>query len=68
MPELSSSAAGQVIGVTSDTIRRYINQGMLPARKQGVKGIIRIDNDALKAFAEKYEFLYDDQLAAELSE
>lgn len=68
MPELSSQAASQVIGTTVPTIHRYIDRGLLPARKQGMRGIVRIDTVSLKTFAEEYGFHYNDQLAAELSE
>ena len=67
MPELSSEGAAQVIGTSSLTIRRYVDREMLPARKQGIRGIIRIETDDLKSFAEEYGFRYNDQLAADLS-
>jgi len=68
MPELSSKSAAQVIGISDETIRVYVDQEILPARKQGLRGIIRIETDALKSFASEYGFRYNDQLATELSE
>ena len=68
MPELSSNDAAQVIGTTSETIRRYIDREILPARQFGLRGIIRIDVDDLKKFANEYGFRFDDQMAAQLAE
>lgn len=68
MPELSSDNAGLVIGTTRETINRYVNRKLLPARRQGLRGIIRIDTNDLKNFAEEYGFRYDDHLAATLTE
>ena len=68
MPELSSNAAGRVIGVSGETIRRYVDRELLPARQQGLRGVIRIEPDALKEFAEEYGYRYNDQLAEELGE
>ena len=68
MPELSSTAAAQVIGTSVPTIHRYIDRDLLPARQQGLRGIIRINTDDLKTFAEEYGFRYNDHLAATLTE
>lgn len=40
--------AAAIAGLSSMTIRRYINKGLLPARRQGVK-LLRVDLEAAAA-------------------
>ena len=67
MPELNSRQAGEVVGTSDETIRRYVNLGLLPARQQGVRKLIRIEITDLEQFAEEYGFRFDRSLADQLS-
>ncbi len=68
MPELSTDSAGKTIGTSGQTIRRLIDRELLPARREGLRGIIRIEVDSLKEFATKYGYRFNDELAANLAE
>lgn len=67
MPEVTSPSAAQIIGVDDSTIRRYVYNGLLPARRQGLRKIIRIEVDDLKQFATKHQYRFNEELAAELA-
>jgi excisionase family DNA binding protein len=67
MPELSSLDAARVIGISDETIRSHVTSGVLSARRVGRRGIVRIDVDDLRAHAEKYQYRFDDELAAKLA-
>lgn len=60
MRGLSAIEAGKVIGVTHTSIHNYVKRGLLPARHQGPRKIIRIDAEDLRKFAEQYEFVFDE--------
>lgn len=67
--ELTSPQAAEVIGVAEMTIRRYVEQGILPARRVGLRRLIRINVDDLRSLAAQYQFLIDeDKLKEILSE
>jgi len=63
MPEVSTAQAAEIIGTSDETIRRYVDRSMLPARQQGIRGIIRIELSDLRSFAEQNGFRYDQQIA-----
>lgn len=63
MPDVSSAEAAQIIGISSQTIRRLIDRELLPARKQGLRGLVRVELDDLRKFAEEYNYKFDDRLA-----
>ncbi len=67
MPELSSTDAGRVIGVSRQTIISYVDSGVLQARRMGLRKVIRIDVEELRRIAEKYEYRFDATLAAQLA-
>ena len=67
MPEVSSHDAGMIIGVNSETIRRYVDRGILPARRVGLRGKLRIDIEELRKVAVTYQYRFDDKLAAQLA-
>lgn len=59
--ELSCPQAAVVLDVASNTIRNYIDRGLLDARFVGIKRIIRIDVHELRRFAEEYGFIVDEE-------
>lgn len=46
--------AAELMGLHTETIRRYINAGDLPARRKGVK-LIQVDLDAARAMFQPIE-------------
>lgn len=67
MPEVSSVQAGQIIGVTDETIRNYVERDLLPARRQGIRRTIFIELEELRRFAVQYEFRFDQALAEQVA-
>ncbi len=67
MPELSSTDAGRVISVSRQTIVSYVDSGVLPARRMGLRKVIRIDVEELRRTAEKYGYRFDTTLATQLA-
>ena len=66
MPEVTAAQAGEIIGVTDDTIRNYIERHLLPARRQGLKRTVFIELDTLERFAKQYEFRFDRAVAEQI--
>lgn len=66
MPDISSAEAAAIINVSSQTIRRQIQRGLLKARFEGPKGIVKIEIDDLRRFADDYQYRFDEDLAKEL--
>lgn len=67
MPEVSSNDAGRIIGVNSETIRRYVDRGILPARRVGLRGALRIEIEDLRKVAREYQYRFDEELAQQLA-
>lgn len=67
MPEVSSDSAGRIIGVTRETIRVHVGSGKLRARREGLRGIIKVDIDSLRKFAREYQYRFDEDLAKQLT-
>lgn len=68
MPEVSAREAAQIINVGHMTIRRYVKAGRLPARNEGIRGIIKIEVDDLRQFAERYQYRFNEDLATQLAQ
>lgn len=63
MPELTAMEAAQLIGVSDETIRRLVNRDILPARKVGLRGKIRVELDELRKVAEQLNYRLDEEAA-----
>lgn len=68
MPEYNTRDAAEIVGVSHTMIWEYVKDGRLTARRQGIRGIIRIDADDLRRFAEEYDFRFNEALAAQLAD
>lgn len=64
MQELSAKQAGKVIGLSHTMIHRYVNRGLLPARRVGRMRAIRIQMENLREFARKFGYDFDEELAS----
>ena len=62
MPEISSAAAAEIIGTTSQTIRRTVDRQLLSARRTGLHDLVKVDVEELRHFAEQYQYRFDETL------
>lgn len=68
MPEVSSRDAAQIINLSRVSIHSHVKAGRLPARQAGLRGIIRIEVDDLRKFAERYQYRFNEELATQLAQ
>lgn len=68
MPEVSSTAAAKIIGSNHVTVREHVENGRLPGRRVGLRGVVRIEIDDLREFAKKYQYRFNEELAATLAQ
>lgn len=67
MTRISSHDAARLLGgVSSETIRDYIEEGLLPAKRIGLRGLYKIEIADLRAFAEQHDRYFDHELADQL--
>jgi len=63
MAEVSAPQAAEILSTSHPTIFRRVEDGSLLARREGVKGTIRIDVDTLRKFAEDNGYRFNEELA-----
>lgn len=63
MAEIATSDAAQVVGVNRVTIMRWCNDGLIQARRVGMRRDWRIDLDDLRRHAQQYGYDFDEELA-----
>lgn len=63
---LSSHDAAELIGVTSQTIRRYVDRDLLPAQKVGLRPLVKIKAADLRTFAVENGYIFDETAYREL--
>lgn len=68
MAEVTVAKAAQILSANKRTILRRVEDGTLPARKQGLKRIAYIELDDLRTFAQQNGYRYNEELAEELAE
>lgn len=64
--ELTATEAAEVLGVTDRTIRYYIEKGMLPARRRGLRNFA-ISLSDLRRFAEEQNMVFQEDVAQRLA-
>lgn len=67
MPEVTSVEAGEILGISDDAVRSYVERDLLPARRQGLRRKIFISLDDLQKFADEYNFRFDQQKAEKIA-
>lgn len=67
MAELTALDAAQVVGMNREAIRRWCFQGLIQARRVGLRGDWRIDVDDLRRFTRAHGYAFDEDLAAKLA-
>lgn len=65
--ELSASQAADVLQISRDTIWRDVRDGNLTARRQGRRGIIRIDVERLKKYADDNGYIINAEKLEEIT-
>jgi hypothetical protein len=68
MPEVSLTQASQIVSRDRSTVFHWVNDGLLPARRVGIRRDIRIDVGKLRAFAARYNYPFDEDLAGSTEE
>lgn len=63
MAEVSAPQAAEILNTSHPTVFRRVEDGSLPARRQGVKREIWIDVDELRRFAEHNGYRFNEALA-----
>lgn len=67
MPEVNGPQAAEIIGKSVVTIHRKVDDGVLPARREGTgeRRFLYIDLEDLRQFAKKYGYRFDEKKAAQ---
>jgi hypothetical protein len=61
--EVTAPQAAEILSTSHPTIFRRVQDGSLPARREGVKKEIFIDVEDLRTFAKSYGYRFDEALA-----
>ena len=67
MPEVTAAQAAEIVGISDDSIRNYVDRDLLPARRQGIQRKIFIELDDLKVFASQYDFRFNEDAAEQIT-
>jgi excisionase family DNA binding protein len=63
MAEVTATQAAEILSTSHMTIHRRVDDGSLPARRQGLARIVKIDVGDLRRFAETNGYRFDEKLA-----
>lgn len=67
MATVTASQAAEILSTSHMTIHRRVDDGLLPARREGLARIIKVDLDDLKRFAQEYGYSYNEEVAAQFT-
>ncbi len=65
MAEVTAPQAAEILSTSHPTIFRRVDDGSLPARREGVKREIFIDVVELRQFAAQFGYRFNEQMAQE---
>lgn len=68
MAEVTTAKAAEILATNRRTIQRRVDDGSLPARKQGLKGIAYIELEDLRSFAERYGYRFNESIAQQYAQ
>jgi len=68
MPEVSLTQASEIVSKDRTTVFRWVEDGLLPARRVGLRRDIKIDVKQLESFAKRYDYPFDKSLARQYAE
>ena len=63
MAEVTGPQAAEILNTSHPTIFRRVDDGTIPARREGLRKDIFIDVDVLRRFATQYGYRFDEALA-----
>lgn len=63
MTTVTATQAAEILSTSHMTIHRRVDDGTLPARREGLARIIKIELDDLRRFAEKYDYSFNEEVA-----
>jgi hypothetical protein len=63
MVEVTAPQAAEILGKEPRTAQRWVEDGLLPARREGPRLISYIDLEDLRAFAAKYNYRFNEAIA-----
>ncbi len=63
MPEVTLTQAAEIVSKDRATVFRWVENGLLPARREGIRRDIFIEVDDLEKFANDNAYRYDTALA-----
>ncbi len=68
MEEVTTAQAAEILNTTQRTIQRRVDDGHLPARRQGLKQAAFISVEDLRVFAAQYGYRFDEAKAREFAQ
>lgn len=63
MAEVTGPQAAEILNTSHPTVFRRVEDGSLPARREGLRRDIMIDVDELRQFAKRFGYRFDEKLA-----
>ena len=67
MATVTATQAAEILSISHMTIHRRVDDGLLPARREGVARIIKIELDDLRSFAKEYNYAFNEDVAKRLT-
>lgn len=64
MAEVTAQQAAEILSTSHMTIHRRVDDGTLPARREGMARIVKIEVDDLRRFAKEYGYRFDEAMAS----
>jgi excisionase family DNA binding protein len=65
MATVTASQAAEILSTSHMTIHRRVDDGLLPARREGLARIVRIEIEDLRRFAQQYGYAFSEEVAAQ---
>ncbi len=65
MPEVTLTEASEIVSKDRSTVFRWVEDDLLPVRREGIRRDIKIDIATLRSFAEEHGYRFDEKLAQE---
>lgn len=64
MAEVTGPQAAEILNTSHPTVFRRVEDGSLPARREGLRRDIMIDVNELRRFAQQYGYRFNEELAS----
>ncbi len=63
MAQVTAPQAAEIVSASRVSVVRWVNEGLLPAKRRTMRRIVMIDVDDLRRFAENHGYSFDERLA-----